>query len=102
MKLLIDSSQENDSVVPSQQNWPEWWNWPLDCSNPHLAKRMIDRSFTETDLREMLEAATGYRSDRTPGRWIVESLHAQSSWSVVVEPDPAMQRLIVVTAFPQG
>jgi len=34
-----------------QENWPDWWDLELDCSNPHLAKRMIDRSFNEIELR---------------------------------------------------
>src|SRR2546421_1176896 len=100
MKLLIDSSQENDSVVPSQQNWPQWWQWELDCSNPHLAKRMIDRSFSETDLREMLEAATAYRPDVAAGRWVIETMRLAVQWEVVVEPEIPTQQLIVVTAYP--
>ncbi|HEY1684624.1 MAG TPA: hypothetical protein VGG19_07680 [Tepidisphaeraceae bacterium] len=55
--------------MPHQPNWPEWWHWELDCSNPHLAKRMMDRSFNETDLRQMLESAKSYQPDHTPGRW---------------------------------
>ena len=63
---------------------------------------MIDRSFGETDLREMLESARAYRPDVSPGRWIIETTHAQRAWEVVVEPDAAQQRLIVVSAFPAG
>ena len=39
--------------------WPSWWDFELELSS-HLLKRMKDRGFTETDLREMLEAASGY------------------------------------------
>jgi hypothetical protein len=53
-------------VVTSNVNWPEWWQWEVDCSNPHLLKRMLDRSFSETNLREMLETATGYRQTPLP------------------------------------
>ena len=84
----------------TQQNWPQWWQWEVDCSNPHLAKRMIDRSFSETELREMLEAATAYRPDPSPGRWIIETRHTNAAWEVIVEPDAQEQKLIVVTAFP--
>jgi hypothetical protein len=37
-------------------DWPDWWEWELEIS-PHILKRMVDRSFSETDLRLMLEAA---------------------------------------------
>lgn len=61
---------------------------------------MIDRSFSETALREMLESATVYRPDASPGRWVVETAHARRAWEVIVEPDAAQRKLIVVTAFP--
>ena len=38
----------------TQDGWPEWWDWELELS-PHLLKRMLDRGFTESDLRRMLE-----------------------------------------------
>ena len=90
---------ESAIVVAAGSNWPEWWEWELDC-NPHLAKRMIDRSFSEIDLREMLERATGFRPDVTHGRWVVETTHNRRAWEVIVEPDDAAKRLIVVTAYP--
>jgi len=72
-------------VVTSRQNWPDWWDWELDCSNPHLAKRMLDRSFTETDLRDMLESATAFRPGAEAGRFIIETSHGpgrgKSLWS---------------------
>lgn len=40
------------------REWPSWWDWELEFS-PHLLKRMIDRQFSEVDLRRMLEHATG-------------------------------------------
>jgi len=98
--LLADSSGEVTGVVASQQNWPQWWNWELDCSNPHLAKRMIDRSFSETDLRDMLEHAHAFRPDIASGRFIVQTAHGSRAWEVVVEPDGAAQLLVVVTAYP--
>jgi hypothetical protein len=86
-------------MVKSQAGWPEWWKWELDCSNPHLLKRMQDRSFSEIDLRDMLERATNIRPDSTPGRWVVETTHLARDWEVIVEPDATMRLLIVVTAF---
>jgi hypothetical protein len=32
---------------------------------------MIDRDFTELDLRNMLEKARGYRPDIIDGRWAI-------------------------------
>jgi hypothetical protein len=83
-----------------QPQWPPWWQWDVDCSNPHLAKRMIDRSFNETDLREMLERATAFRPDATPGRFVIESEFNNRRWEVIVEPDTSSKNLIIVTAFP--
>ncbi len=43
-------------------SWPDWWDWELEMT-PHLEQRMEERAFTEIDVREMLEAATGFRPD---------------------------------------
>lgn len=63
---------------------------------------MQDRSFNETDLRDMLERATNLRPDTLPGRWAVETTHLTRNWEVIVEPDAIVQVLIVVTAFAIG
>lgn len=89
-------------MVPSQKDWPDWWQWELDCSNPHLAKRMNDRSFSEIDLRVMLERANAFRVDARSGRWVVETSHAGGKWEVVVEPDANLRLLVIVTAYAVG
>jgi hypothetical protein len=63
---------------------------------------MQDRSFSEVDLRDMLQRATNLRLDPLPGRWVVETTHAARNWEVIVEPDAMVQLLIVVTAFSVG
>jgi hypothetical protein len=63
---------------------------------------MIDRSFSETDLRDMLERAHAFQPDVATGRFIVQTSHESRSWEVVVEPDAAAQLLVVVTAYPLG
>lgn len=35
---------------------PEWWEYELDVSNPHLREKMIVRRFNEVDLRDMMDA----------------------------------------------
>jgi hypothetical protein len=79
--------------------WPVWLEWELELS-PHLEKRMVDRDFTEVDLRMMLEDADGYRMDVVEGRWVIETRHRRSQWNVIVEPDPSESLLVVVTAYP--
>jgi hypothetical protein len=74
----------------------------VDCSNPHLAKRMLDRSFNETDLREMFEQATGYRPDAAPDRFVIETSRDGKQWEIIVEPDESTETLVVVTAYPVG
>lgn len=78
--------------------WPEWWEWELEFS-PHLLKRMVDRGFSETDLRMMMEHATGLRPDEESGRWIVETQHDSGAWQVIVEPDTIDRLVVVITAF---
>ena len=78
--------------------WPEWWKWELELS-PHLLKRMLERGFSETDLRLMMENTTAVRADDAPGRWIVETIHDSRPWNIIVEPDPADRLLVVITAY---
>ena len=80
------------------ENWQEWWEWPLELST-HLMRRMEDRSFSETDLRDMLEAATGFSNDVCLGRFLVHGRLNNERWDVVVEPDPPVRRLVVITAY---
>jgi hypothetical protein len=77
----------------------------IDCGAPQLDavlgdvyKRMEDRSFTELDLRAMLEAASGYRKDVARGRWVIEAKRGRQRWEVIVEPDDALN-MLVVTAY---
>jgi hypothetical protein len=80
-------------------DWPEWWLWEIE-SSPHLLKRMVDRGFSEADLRLMLEDAAGYHINHEPGRWVIETMHAGMHWEVVVEPDTTIRVLVIVTAYP--
>ena len=60
---------------------------------------MLDRGFSETDLRVMMEGASGLREAAEPGRWIVATAHESRAWEIVVEPDAHDQLLVVITAF---
>ena len=82
-----------------RRSWPEWWDWELELS-PHLFKRMIDRRFSEIDLRAMLDRAKGYRDDHVKGRFAVDTRHKRRPWVVIVEPDPDLRLLVVITAYP--
>ncbi|MFQ6047147.1 MAG: hypothetical protein ACE5PT_12470 [Gemmatimonadales bacterium] len=61
---------------------------------------MEDRSFTETDLRRMLQNAQDLRPDVVGGRWIVQTRYGAARWEVIVEPESIRQKLVVVTAYP--
>ena len=78
--------------------WPDWWEWELELS-PHLEKRMVHRSFTEIDLRAMLENAEAYRRDIVDGRWLIETRHRRHPWHVIVEPERLESLLVVITAY---
>jgi len=77
---------------------PKWWNRELELT-PHVERRMEDRDFTEVQLREMLERATGYHPDVVEDRFIVEARFKGRAWEVVVEPDQEDDLLVVVTAY---
>ena len=79
--------------------WPEWWNWDIELSW-HVLRRMRDRRFSETDLRLMLEGASGYHRDCEPRRYAVETRHEGGRWEVIVEPDPEERVVIAITAYP--
>jgi hypothetical protein len=59
---------------------------------------MIDRDFSEAELRLMMEVANGLRSGSSPGRWNVETVHHGDAWEVVVEPDELDRVIVVITA----
>lgn len=61
---------------------------------------MVDRRFTEIDLRRMLGRARGYRRDIVEGRWVVGTRHRRQNWEVIVEPDFDAEVLVVITAYP--
>lgn len=79
--------------------WPDWWEWELELS-PHLLKRMVDRRFTEVDLRTMLKGANACQQSSIPGRWVISSRLRGRSWEVVVEPDEEAELVVVITAYP--
>ena len=61
---------------------------------------MEDRSFSEVDLREMLERARDWCEDVVEGRWVIDTRHRRRRWEVIVEPDDGLKLLVVVTAYP--
>jgi hypothetical protein len=62
---------------------------------------MLDRTFTELDVRDMLHLARIYRRDVVPGRWVIVSSHRRKPWEIIVEPDTEAELLVVITAYPQ-
>jgi hypothetical protein len=83
-------------VVPT--SWPDWWGWELELTS-HLERRMEERDLTELDLREVLEAATGFSPNIEVGRFVVFGSLRRRRWNVIVEPDFEDHLLVVVTAF---
>ncbi len=78
--------------------WPDWWSWEIEILT-HVYDRMLDRDFTETDLRLMLDDATAIAPSHVRGRWVVTtSLHG-AAWEIVVEPAPEDHILTIVTAY---
>lgn len=82
----------------ARRSWPEWWTWELELT-PHVLRRMVDRGFSELDLRAMLLGASSYRRDVVSGRWRVMARHQGTQWEIIVEPDRALELLVVITAY---
>lgn len=85
----------------SPPEWPDWWEWDLELS-PHLLKRMIDRDFTEADLRSMLADAEACEQTADPERFLIRCRVEGRLWHVIVEPDALVRLQVVVTAYPAG
>lgn len=81
--------------------WPEWYSWEIELSI-HVMDRMLDRSFSETDLRTMLDDATNVMRDKEPGRWAVTTVFNAERWEVILEPLERDRILRVITAYPIG
>jgi hypothetical protein len=84
-------------------NWPapEWYNWELEISS-HVEKRMIQRNFTEIELRTMLVSAQSYEKDFEEGRYLVKSKLNGKGWEIIVEPDYEEKMLVIITAYSTG
>lgn len=80
------------------KEWPPWWHWELEISS-HALKRMIDRRFSETDLRHMLEDATAWRPNVVEGRYEVATSLEGRAWEIIVEPLVEESLLLVITAY---
>jgi hypothetical protein len=60
---------------------------------------MVDRGFTEIDLRVMYDRAKNYRRDYVPGRWFVETSCRRQGWEIIVEPDLEEKKVVIITAY---
>jgi hypothetical protein len=60
---------------------------------------MVERGFSETELRLLLEDAHTLHRDTEPGRWAVLSRRGAADWKIIVEPDAWACVLVVVTAW---
>ncbi len=79
-------------------NSPDWWSWELELSL-HVLDRMIDRCFSETDLRTMLDDASDISPNKEPGRWTVTTGHQGEIWEIIVQPLELDRILRIVTAY---
>lgn len=85
--------------MTAKLNWPPWWEWELVFTD-HTEARMDERLCTELDARRMMELTSNFNRGNREGRWEVETRFRGNPWKVIVEPDPAKKRLVVVTVYP--
>lgn len=68
----------------SLETHPDWWNFELELS-PHVEERMIDRGFSEVDLRLMIETTVPSVAavPKADGSWKQPTMGmlGKSSWS---------------------
>ena len=84
------------SRMGSESTFPEWRNWELSFTG-HAELRMEQRGVTEVDVRAMLERAIRYEPSVVDGRFMIQAVHRQRPWIVIVEPDVDAKLLVVVT-----
>ena len=77
---------------------PPWWDWELELSL-HVERRMVDRDFTEVELRAMLEQSTDVAPALVEGRFVARTRHRGAPWEVILEPDEETHTVVVVTAY---
>jgi hypothetical protein len=65
----------------------------------HAELRIEERGVNEVEVRAMLERATGFEPSVVEGRFMIHASHAQRPWVVIVEPDPDVNLLVVVTVY---
>ncbi len=87
-----------EAHMASEQIPPEWWHWDLSFT-AHAELRMEQRGVSEVDVRAMLARAATHEPSVVIGRHMIYCRHRQHAWRVIVEPDVATRRLIVVTAY---
>jgi Domain of unknown function (DUF4258) len=80
---------------------PEWWEWEIEIT-PHAEKRMVQRNFTEIDLRKMLDSTYEIQQDMVGGRWVVKTQYHDANWEVIVEPDYEELVQVIITAYSTG
>ena len=78
--------------------WPEWWFWNIEIT-PHVEKRMVQRDFSEIELRTMLHGAHNFENDAVFGRFKIKSKLKGKSWEIIVEPDSIEKLLVIITGY---
>ena len=63
---------------------------------------MIERGFSEVDVREILEEAIALSPGSRPDRWVAKCLWRGKRWDVILEPDPTVRVVVVVTGYRVG
>ena len=77
---------------------PPWWDWELFLTKP-VQRRMVQRGLSETDLRTMMEDAVAVIPDRRSWRRLVQTVRGSEQWEIVLDPNPDLRVLVVVTAY---
>lgn len=80
-------------------HWPYWWDWEIELSG-HIEKRMLQRGFSEAELRTMLDDVLEIAPTREDGRWQVICRFEGTRWKIILEPREVHQTIEAITAFP--
>jgi hypothetical protein len=77
---------------------PAWWDWELEFS-VHAEQRMFERGVSEVEVRAMLQHASRLSASPDGIRYLAHVQHAGDAWVVVLEPDPELQCVVLITVY---
>ncbi|MBI4569119.1 MAG: hypothetical protein HY719_12055 [Planctomycetes bacterium] len=82
----------------NDESRPPWWDWEFEV-HPHPI-RDRSRGLSEPIIRAMLLDAHSWQThSENPARAVLSANWDGALWHIIVEPNPATQTVLVITAY---